>query len=241
MSRCKLPVERCEQIVDLCNFPHREFVNKPATRRPSTYATLRACALTCKAWYPRSRLNLLRIVELSTERQVDLLIRTLTAQPFLADLVIELEHYRPPGSLNNYVPLSRSPLPQILQNCRSLVFPLLKSHHITYTRSLPFFAHITRLEIAIDGHTISTLLHLIWSFPDIQHLLLKWSYSREYSTAVSEIYRRKLGEMRPPSCCKYLEYLNACSLRQSLGTLSPILRFRVKSTIAIPRLTAGHL
>ncbi|TBU31006.1 hypothetical protein BD311DRAFT_163329 [Dichomitus squalens] len=208
MSRCKLPVERCEQIVDLCNFPHREFVNKPATRRPSTYATLRACALTCKAWYPRSRLNLLRIVELSTERQVDLLIRTLTAQPFLADLVIELEHYRPPGSLNNYVPLSRSPLPQILQNCRSLVFPLLKSHHITYTRSLPFFAHITRLEIAIDGHTISTLLHLIWSFPDIQHLLLKWSYSREYSTAVSEIYRRKLGEMRPPSCCKYLEYLN---------------------------------
>ena len=207
-----LPVETWEQVIDSCNIPHQEFVDKSPTRRLSTYATLRACSLTCKAWHPRSRKNLFRFVQLSTETQVDLLIRTLVEQPFLAGFVVGMEHYEPPEARTNYVPLSRAPLPQILRNCRSLKVHLLNSHHITYILSLSFFVHITELEILIDGHSISTLLHLIWSFPDIHHLVLDWALGRGYRLPVSEVYGRKLGEMPPPSCCDKLTYLSVCDV-----------------------------
>ena len=89
MPLCTLPVENWEQIIDSCNVPRDEFVHRPPTRRPTTYAILRACALTCKAWCPRSRRNLFRYVELNSEAQVNLLIRTLAEEPFLAGIIDE--------------------------------------------------------------------------------------------------------------------------------------------------------
>ncbi|KAM5538559.1 hypothetical protein V8D89_007892 [Ganoderma adspersum] len=185
----------------------------PLDGRRITYSTFRSCALTCRAFHPRSRLNLLRSVELNTEAQVDLLIRTLTQQPFLADLVTEVFHCPPTWRATpyrEYVPLASSLLPPLLRNCRSLAFPLCSSLHPTnYIHALASFSHmITRLTIFISGHSIGALLHAVWSYPEIYQLSLHWLISsNSRQSTISETYGRRLStsEMRPPFACRNLE------------------------------------
>ena len=172
MLHTTLPLECWELVIDSCNIDDPW----PLEGRRVTYSTFRSCALTCRALHPRSRHNLLRSVELNTEAQVDLLIRTLTQQPFLADLITEVFH-RPlvicSERPSKYVPLARSPLPSLLRNCRSLAFPLSSSlHPINYIHALASFSHITRLAIFVSGHSISTLLHVVWSYPEIYQVSL---------------------------------------------------------------------
>jgi len=50
-------------------------------------SALLACALTCKAWLPRCRLNLVQTVELSEPRVIYGFLRLLRARPFLATFV----------------------------------------------------------------------------------------------------------------------------------------------------------
>ena len=207
MLHTTLPLECWELVIDSCNIDDPW----PLEGRRVTYSTFRSCALTCRALHPRSRHNLLRSVELNTEAQVDLLIRTLTQQPFLADLVTEVFH-RPPSRWsmkpNEYVPLARSPLPSLLRHCQSLVFPLSSSlHHTSYIHALGSFSHITRLAIFISGYSIGALLHVVWSYPEIYQLTLDWSFDPPPST-ISEAYGRRLSEMRPPSACRNLETLS---------------------------------
>ena len=57
--------------------------------RPTSRAWC-ACALTCRAWLPRSRFNLFYEVQLRSERGVDLLVRALAEYPSFADMIYRL-------------------------------------------------------------------------------------------------------------------------------------------------------
>ncbi|KAH9949194.1 hypothetical protein B0H21DRAFT_730066 [Amylocystis lapponica] len=90
------------------------------------YRTLRACALTCSAWLPRSRYNLLSTVRLTTKSQLMTLAQCLSATPHFCHLVRDLRviYY----TRGNVQPL--------------LSFPAVLAH---------IFPHVTTLTLQSDG------------------------------------------------------------------------------------------
>ena len=79
----RLPVELWETVVDSCCEPQVFDIHL-------SYPHWCACALTCRAWLPRSRFNILYEVQLRSERGVDLLVRALADNPFFTDMIISL-------------------------------------------------------------------------------------------------------------------------------------------------------
>lgn len=68
MAIPQLPIEVCELIIDICASQFYHTVARYSDDRSRLHqdlGALLACALTCKAWFPRSIVNLYRIVILS--------------------------------------------------------------------------------------------------------------------------------------------------------------------------------
>lgn len=87
MDQCRVPIEVCERIIDLrTTYGGRSRIS----RCPRYLDDLRACALTCRDWLPRSRFNLFRCVRIRKHEKLKSLAKTITDHPFLAEFVREL-------------------------------------------------------------------------------------------------------------------------------------------------------
>lgn len=84
MDQCRLPTEVCERIIDFTSYGRSRF------HFPSYLGDLRACALTCRKWLPRSRLNLYRCVWFQERRNLERVSQAIANHPFLAEFVQEL-------------------------------------------------------------------------------------------------------------------------------------------------------
>jgi len=80
--RPRLPTETCEHIIDFCAYDSWLYC------RPQT---LRACALTCRAWLPRSRFHLYRGISLCNASHYHNFLSTVKANPLLSTFVHELD------------------------------------------------------------------------------------------------------------------------------------------------------
>ncbi|KAI0925674.1 hypothetical protein AcV5_008350 [Taiwanofungus camphoratus] len=90
------PIEIFERIIDFLSGDHPFWLDRQ---------TLSYCALTCRAWLPRSRYHLFHDVTIRNSRQLYRFAKQLTASPHLDGLVDELSIVYPHPRLLNVVPI----------------------------------------------------------------------------------------------------------------------------------------
>ena len=74
----RLPIEICEQIIDVVDCIL--FLDDTSRRRE---VTLRSCALVCRAWHPRSRMQIFKCITLVDHKSLQRFIAALDANPCL--------------------------------------------------------------------------------------------------------------------------------------------------------------
>lgn len=168
MKMRSLPVEISELIIDFCR-------RDPGTWEGpkwiwQSYAKLRACSLTCKAWLPRSRRNLFTIVVLTDLDRFQVFAACVFQDPFLAELVREFRvqaHQR-------YIPFAMAELIGKLPRVRSLVFDSDLSLYPPSYKVLLAQYPITTLSIwdLSIFPSWSSLFNFIWAFPKLHTLRL---------------------------------------------------------------------
>ena len=167
----RLPIELCERIIDASS--HTLRLGSPTT----DHATLRACALVCRAWLPRARHNLFWRVAVRSTRALSALARAGAAgpdsesasrtqvRPHELQLTVPLRLGLPPsraGRLAKTESMSTSPSKQ--QNRRNTV-----PDYEDDAGSDPSDANISlvdpRLAPALSAVSTLTLLRSEWLFP----------------------------------------------------------------------------
>lgn len=130
----RLPLEVAEMVIDMC----------------SDRSTLLACALTCRAWLPRTRYNLLRIVDIHDRRQLACFAQFLTKNKTFDALVAEICIHLPPDD-PRMLSLFPALLARKVTKCTRLHIlrassgPPLQIHPSTgFFVLLPEFSHITK-------------------------------------------------------------------------------------------------
>ena len=205
MENALLPIDICETIIDTCyNSEHHG-----AIARNTDYAILLSCALVCSAWVPRTRFNLLRRVVLMNPTHLDLLLRTLSGDPTLPDLILEVTVL----SSHGYIPFASLRARQFFRACRRLElrFSSWSMHYPpTYWRSVAQFPTIVALDMSTAGLSVSSILHLIWAFPVLRILRLQEDVEGERVSVrkgLTEGYSEKLSAVRSKLACRHLQHL----------------------------------
>ncbi|KAI0357797.1 hypothetical protein OH77DRAFT_1300980 [Trametes cingulata] len=166
MENSCFPIEVCERIIDCCFHPQY-----PHSRG---YATLKACALTCSAWLPRSRYNLFYKVDLGCREQCDQYLAVIAEHPERAGWVRVLAIY---AKDRVYWPLSQLIAPHRHANCHELFLWVAWTSfppHYVYKVMGPLLrrcANITKLEMHITSFlTFSEMSCIVLSIPQLQTL-----------------------------------------------------------------------
>ncbi|KAI0758667.1 hypothetical protein C8Q74DRAFT_1372618 [Fomes fomentarius] len=171
---------------------HHGHIPAPAWSTPSFGFELRAVlrptprqtALVCYDWLPRSQLSLFRDIEISLESDFDILLRTFSDAPHLADLVEGVYIFT-----DKYIPFARLVNPQLLRNCVRLsfvevpwnLFPARYADH-----SLRPFDNtgITHLNIELERSSCDSLLHCLYTLPLLQELMLSAEAGTQFAEDV---------------------------------------------------------
>ncbi|CCM00146.1 uncharacterized protein FIBRA_02173 [Fibroporia radiculosa] len=176
------PIEICERIID-----HLD----PTSRNVANRLALLACALTCRRWYPRSRVILLEEVDIGSMTVLVGFARMVTAKPSFGDYVRSIhisndlaKSEKWPGSRN---PLTSFPtmLARKLTNLNTLHLccmphwdPAVHSTS-TFYWALSEFTCVTSLHLRdIDFPSVNEFAHLIQGLPNLQRLAcmgLRWT------------------------------------------------------------------
>ena len=181
-----------------------------------------SCTVVCSAWLPRARTLLYHTVVFERPTQVDCFMRTMTENPWFADMVHELLIY--PSSSTPYVPYihavlsTRFPHLQIrtlefhLYNVNRWLYP---PHHHLQRAMLP----ITTLVLdGIPKTRWTDIFRLIWSLRGLQSLHLdgrRLGVDSAINFSDSELQR--LENIRRPWTCAALTTL-VISVRQSCAS-----------------------
>ena len=192
MECSRLPIDICEAIIDACGCENYLRLR---------YTTLRACALTCKPWHPRSRYNLLGRVRFRRPQQVESFLETIIADPPLADLVHELHITPADAHHHGFFPIANPPLVKRLRSLRKLVLGQLDWNSLPpfYHAFIGNFNTISVLEISnIVFHAPGDLARLVWFLPKLNELSCGLNQFTVSSTA--EDCRNLCALRRRPAC-----------------------------------------
>lgn len=198
MSSIRLPVEVWEIVIDFA-------CSDDNYRR---YDTLRACALTCRAWLPRSRVNLFRRVRFRRPNQVNRLLHLISDYPVLADNVLELHVTPAETHKHGWFPFANAPLVQKLKNVRKLRLSEVQWNALppTYYTFIGKYARVSSMELAnVVFHSARDFLHLLWALPALERLDCGLNHFTQPCTPGD---CEKLMSIRRPSACSRLEYLS---------------------------------
>ena len=157
MENSRFPIEICEKVIgDVADWSRPE--------------DLMACAITCKAWTPRSLYNLYREVRLSA-RNAAMFLESLAKFPELAAWTRGLQ------VRGAYLPLGLVLSPRLLTGCEHLVLDNNGGYPPLYMESvvkplLSTFIGITRLDIEWTSKSsrLSSLISLACAVPRMQEL-----------------------------------------------------------------------
>lgn len=199
MENSRLPIEVCECVIDEC------FGFKPWNGR---YDTLRACALTCSAWRPRSRYNLYHELRVWDSKAAGLIVDTLTARPELAGYVKTINI-----SVEAYAPLTQIlSLPQ-LQKCQKLGIDIgCRRFPPRYVQNylvplLTNFASVVELNFtAWSAASAVGFFHIIWAMPQLLSCELEYQGQSTPTAASLANLERTALRMQPRLCLQTLVF-----------------------------------
>ncbi len=158
------------------------------------YTTLRACALTCRAWLPYARRRLYNAVQLATPTDCELFSRTIGSCPDLAILVKQIDCcFTPYDGWNcddrDQQYRIQTPLPCYIVN-RLLSLKLARFSTGGFLATVPFFLFIRSFAVCPQLNVLSlydvyseagdNFTGTIWSFPSITHLQIRACHSPFY-------------------------------------------------------------
>lgn len=161
MENSRLPIEVCERVIDECFY----FDWRPDRK------TLRACALTCSDWLPRSRYNLYHGLYLKDSKSAGSIVDTLTGRPELAEHVRLINIW----PRHCYVPLTEVLSLLSLKKCQILEMNIgpLDGFPPRYVQNC-LFPSLTKFESVVDLYyavqsTASAIgiFHIIWAMPQL--------------------------------------------------------------------------
>lgn len=198
MENSHLPIEVCELIINEClNFIWTD-CNK----------TLRACALTCSAWLPRSQFNLYREVHLWYSESVAQITDTFIARPELAGYVRAFDI----SLFGSYAPLAQVLSLPMLRKCQRLelnidwtCFPP-KYVQNCLVPSLTNFTSVVELKFRNrSAASARDFFHVIWAMPQLQSCT--YSHGRQITpiAALSANLEKTALKMQYRFCLQKLE------------------------------------
>ncbi|KAI0636089.1 hypothetical protein C8Q77DRAFT_614226 [Trametes polyzona] len=176
MEHSVLPIEVCECVIESCTDAY------PL----EWYPTLRACALTCSVWLPRSQATLYKVVIVDGNRPLAALLKTVSIRPGLLTLVRSLLLFvtsHPRDHMHSPWPGTYMPYAQCLRlcplavNCTHLRVECYDgdAYHPLHFRnilipSMSMCTRISHLELLWTNMTTNTLFHIIWVMPQLRSL-----------------------------------------------------------------------
>ncbi|KAL6305188.1 hypothetical protein BKA93DRAFT_749313 [Sparassis latifolia] len=186
-----LPLEVLEHITDwigkwpthVYNMERNEFVWSE-----SRDATLLACALTCHAWYFRSRLNLLRSIRFPSRERLAKFTAFLAAKPHFGEYVASIYIENELGSNSHKAVPPVAPFPLMLARYlpqlgflqfKLSTFPLV---HNSFYLGLSEFTSLVHLSVrSINFRSVEDFGRLAFGFPNLQILSctnIQWTKNR---------------------------------------------------------------
>ncbi|KAI0687026.1 hypothetical protein C8Q76DRAFT_761030 [Earliella scabrosa] len=210
MNNSRLPIDVCEQIIDLCRgFGFPWWLD-------DSYETWCRSALVCSAWCPRSQYNLLREVVFKRTPQVALLIRTLLDRPHLAKLVrtVGVSPFDAPVPAY-YIPFAQAPLPQLLENCVTLnIIRIAWDHYPPIYADIGLYPwkNITDFSVTLTPSTATSIWRYIWSLPMLRKLDLSVDGRRWHSTSETPTIIQCIPKRMPQDPCKNLRVVSISQL-----------------------------
>ncbi|KAI0353193.1 hypothetical protein OH77DRAFT_1512833 [Trametes cingulata] len=197
ISSSRLPIELCETIIDAIRPSCAAWYDDP---RESP--TLKACALTCRAWRPRAQLNLWKAVLLQhRERVMPEFVAAARGSPDRLAPLVRTMCLHPFGER---VPLDVFMLG--LPNLHMLVLEAVMWTPFPPRASrmrMPLLASVRELALSRCGfHTVKDMLDVVWSCPNLSRVvILNCSFTRERLTE-AESARLSTLRKRPGACEK---------------------------------------
>jgi len=213
MEHCRLPIEVCEAIIDaLVNY---NYGRRRGEREEC--ATLRACALTCRAWLPRSLISLYHTIILNGDERTRNAVKCLRERG--DSLAIDVRVIRittltpkekedgspPPSSPCHLVPYLLSGLPRVIRSVETVVIYRLSNEPSLgrptngsdiFLRSCGYFQSVQTLRLSnLTVDTFSYFARFITCFRALRHLNLyrvKFTKVNDYSTGPAKLKQYKL-------------------------------------------------
>ncbi|KAI0758661.1 hypothetical protein C8Q74DRAFT_257960 [Fomes fomentarius] len=168
MQTSRLPIQICEHVIDACHDNRQS-----AWQHETCYRTWCQTALVCYDWLPRSQLNLFRNIDIHSASHLDLLLRTLSDAPHLADLVSGV---RIASRKSEYIPFDRLLNSQLLRNCirvNLMRIPWKASYQYADRNLYPLRSlGITHFAVELEQGSCASLLHCLYTLPLLQDLTL---------------------------------------------------------------------
>lgn len=231
------PVEVFETIIDAyTQFPNTERDVK------AMYSCLCASALTCRAWYPRSRLSLYRHIKIIGSIQFEKFLRTLLASPSYGDFVHHLSiavdlmrpgRFLPAGVVFVALCSKLKKLDRV-----DIVYTPVRPHD-SFFISLRAAQYRTVAVLSVSGYSFSStkdLIKYITSFPQLRRLKV---VQDDYDPPQSSQLRQALCAVNLPCLTTLQTELVQGTKRLWSSTCKPIANHLIDWLTMSP--TARHL
>ena len=209
MENCRLPIEICELIIEDIPRNCAWWAGHDGYDLPSFHLTFTSI---CTAWLPRALRILYYKPVFQHTLQLDLFLRTITDNPFLAALVHEL--VIDPSDPRTYIPFVRDTLVKGLPHLNTLVFGFpSRMAWVCPPRYHLLVARFPITELAIHFKQFLSpfrtvwfeTFRLIWSLHNLQTLHLDMQLDTVPDITDADIQR--LAVIRRPWACANLKTL----------------------------------
>lgn len=201
----QLPVEVCERIIDFVAGMNLHFILWGDHEMRSA---LRACALTCRSWVPRSRFHLFESITVRSSSDLDAIVGRLRASPVLWDrveeLIIDVRTVPAPHWWMFCLPVRLAPM---LRKLRWLTFDSidLSIPHENFYKGLLLWRGIENLHLTDVQYTQHSQLARLISALDSEDVCISHRPGCHLSSENCRIPRG--GQFRPTVRCVSLRYL----------------------------------
>ncbi|KAI0666584.1 hypothetical protein C8Q78DRAFT_1082858 [Trametes maxima] len=220
MDKAALPVEVCENIIDLMAS------HEPLWTTPDEYEMFKICALVCHAWTPRSQFNLFYCLHLNKASQVDHLCSVFSNKPSLlanvryvhiGDFLVHKEAGET-FTKESYIPFASGRLMHALRNASVLRLTGLawNTYPSTYTSFFRQLEGIRDLQLcSVTFSSVGDLVRIVWNCRALRSLSIEYPRMEK---APTDVQCARLIAARNTTTCQHLRRIDFEAWEDSDGT-----------------------
>lgn len=210
-----VPLEVYEHIIDACYEENSIYYWSEINTDP--YRTWLRTALVCSDWLPRTRFNLYHDIRMHRTPNYDLLLRTLSHSPHLADLIRRVHIVWSGHEIYTFG--ARLLKPQLLKNCARVYLQVSEWPALPYRyANIAFYpfrtSNLTHFVAELRHDTCSPIIRFLYTLPLLQHLDLECTTS---AVCIPEHYLQILHERPCPFDCLTNLKLYVCRINTAYG------------------------